>query len=231
MLFKKDENYKEAYSCFHQAAILNHTRAKYNLGLMNYNGKGVPKNLDESYHWFHEAAKFGNENARKALKSTRALRDITSNTMEHEIPEFDNDLIGRMPEEQLYWFASAVIAMVMADEHIDLHERSFLHSAIRIVRDKRKIQELEEYILRWQTPPIGAMDFSTKDRDHILESLLNIAAVDRNFDEREEKLLREIAGLMKVPEQQIENLIELGHKRVEQFRANQLRAPNVRARL
>ncbi|HHZ86334.1 MAG TPA: TerB family tellurite resistance protein, partial [Candidatus Lambdaproteobacteria bacterium] len=85
--------------------------------------------------------------------------------------------------------------------------------------------------LRWQTPPIGAMDFSTKDRDHILESLLNIAAVDRNFDEREEKLLREIAGLMNVPEQQIENLIKLGHKRVEQFRANQLRAPNVRARL
>jgi uncharacterized tellurite resistance protein B-like protein len=75
------------------------------------------------------------------------------------------------------------------------------------------------------------MDFSTKDRDHILESLLNIAAVDRNFDEREEKLLREIAGLMNVPEQQIENLIKLGHKRVEQFRANQLRAPNVRARL
>jgi len=75
------------------------------------------------------------------------------------------------------------------------------------------------------------MDFSTKDRDHILESLLNIAAVDRNFDEREEKLLREIAGLMIVPEQQIENLIKLGHKRVEQFRANQLRAPNVRARL
>ncbi|MEY8218244.1 MAG: TerB family tellurite resistance protein, partial [SAR324 cluster bacterium] len=79
--------------------------------------------------------------------------------------------------------------------------------------------------------PIGAMDFSTKDRDHILESLLNIAAVDRNFDEREEKLLREIAGLMNVPEQQTENLIKLGHKRVEQFRANQLRAPNVRARL
>ena len=231
VLFKKEENYEEAYNCFHQAAILNHTRAKYNLGLMNFNGKGVPKNLDESYHWFREAAKDGNEKARKALKSTRALQNITTNTLEHEIPEFDTELIGRMPEEQLYWFASAVIAMVMADEHIDLHERSFLHSAIRIVRDKRKIQELEEYILRWQTPPIGAMDFSTKDRDHILESLLNIAAVDRNFDEREEKLLREIAGLMNVPEQQIENLIKLGHKRVEQFRANQLRAPNVRARV
>ena len=187
--------------------------------------------MDESYHWFREAARDGNEKARKALKSTRALRDITSNTMEHEIPEFDTELMGRLTEEQRFWFAGAVVAMVMADEHIDLHERSFLHSAIRIVRDKRKIQELEEYILRWQTPPIVAMDFSTIDRDHILESLLNIAAVDRNFDEREENLLREIAVLMKVPEQQIENLIELGHKRVEQFRANQLRAPNVRARL
>ncbi|GIT07056.1 MAG: hypothetical protein CM1200mP30_06860 [Pseudomonadota bacterium] len=35
---------------------------------------------------------------------------------------------------------------------------------------------------------------------------------------------------MKIPETQIETLIKLGHKRVEQFRANQLRAPNVRAR-
>ncbi|MCH2271248.1 MAG: ion channel [SAR324 cluster bacterium] len=231
MLFKKEEDYEEAYSCFHQAAILHHTRAKYNLGLMNFNGKGVPKNLDESYHWFREAAKYGSENARKALKSTRALRSITTNTVGREIPEFDTELIGRMTEDQLFWFASAVVAMVMADEHIDLHERSFLHSAIRLVEDKRKIQELEEFILRWQTPPIGAMEFSTKDRDHMLESLLNIATVDRDFDEREEKLLREIAGLMNVPEQQIENLIKLGHKRVEQFRANQLRAPNVRARL
>ncbi|HIA57429.1 MAG TPA: hypothetical protein EYN97_08485, partial [Candidatus Lambdaproteobacteria bacterium] len=154
VLFKKEENYEEAYNCFHQAAILNHTRAKYNLGLMNFNGKGVPKNLDESYHWFREAAKDGNEKARKALKSTRALQNITTNTLEHEIPEFDTELMGRLTEDQRFWFAGAVVAMVMADEHIDLHERSFLHSAIRIVRDKRKIQELEEYILRWQTPPI-----------------------------------------------------------------------------
>ena len=46
---------------------------------MNFNGKGVPKNLDESYHWFREAAKSGNENARKALKSSRALKEIKMN--------------------------------------------------------------------------------------------------------------------------------------------------------
>ena len=229
-LFKQDENYEEAYKCFHQAAIQDHNRAKYNLGLMNYNGKGVPRNLDESYHWFREAAKSGNENARKALKSTRALEKIKMNTEDREIPEFDNDLINRMSDDQLFWFARAVVAMVMADDHIDLHERSFLHSAIRMLKDNQKIQELEEYILRWQTPPIEPIEFSKEDQDHMLESLLNIATVDRNFDEREENLLREIARSMKISETQIETLIKLGHKRVEQFRANQLRAPNVRAR-
>ena len=229
-LFKQDENYEQAYQCFHQAAIQNHDKAKYNLGLMNYNGKGVPRNLDESYHWFREAAKSGNENARKALKSSRALEKIKMNTEEREIPEFDNELINRMSDGQLFWFASAVVAMVMADDHIDLHERSFLHSAIRMLKDNQKIQELEEYILRWQIPPIEPIEFSKEDQDHMLESLLNIATVDRNFDEREESLLREIAQSMKISESQIETLIKLGHKRVEQFRANQLRAPNVRAR-
>ena len=229
-LVKHDENYEEAYKFFHQAAIQNHSRAKYNLGLMNYNGKGVPRNLDESYHWFREAAKLGNKNARKALKSTRALQKIRMNTDERDIPEFDTELINRMSDDQLFWFASAVVAMVMADDHIDLHERSFLHSAIRMLKDNKKIQQLEEYILLWERPPIEPIEFSKIDQDHMLESLLNIATVDRNFDEREESLLREIAKSMKISESQIETLIKLGHKRVEQFRANQLRAPNLRAR-
>jgi len=230
-LVKKDEDFADAYRCFHQAAIQNHTRAKYNLGLMNFNGKGVPKNLDESYHWFREAAKSGNENARKALKSSRALKEIKMNSSEEEVHEFNTDLIDRMSEEQLFWFASAVVAMVMIDEHIDLHERSFLHSAIRLLHDNKKIQELEECILRWQIPSVEPVAFNENDRDHILESLLNIATIDRDFDTREEKLFKEIANLMGVSKSKIENLIKIGHKRVEQFRANQLRAPNIRARL
>ena len=230
-LIKKEEDYQEAYQCFHQAAILNHTRAKYNLGLMNFNGKGVERNLDESYHWFREAAKYGSENARKALKSTRVLRKIRMDTVDHEIPEFDTELVERMSEEQLFWFAGAIVAMVMADEHIDLHERSFLHSAIRLVHDNKKIQQLEEYILRWETPPLEKMQFNKEDKGHLLESLLNIATVDRDFDEREEKMLYDIAAAIDVSTEEIEQLIKIGHKRIEQFRANQLRAPNVRARL
>jgi hypothetical protein len=118
----------------------------------------------------------------------------------------------------------------MVDEHIDLHERSFLHSAIRLVDDTKQIQELEEYILRWQAPPLEEIKFSKKDKEQLLESLLNIATVDRSFDEREEQLLYQIATVIDISTEEIENMIKLGHKRIEQFRANQLRAPNVRAR-
>ena len=152
-------------------------------------------------------------------------------TVDREIPEFDTELVERMTEEQLFWFAGAIVAMVMADEHIDLHERSFLHSAIRLVQDNKKIQQLEEYILRWETPPLEKIQFNKEDKVHLLESLLNIATVDRDFDEREEKMLYDIAAAIDVSTEDIEQLIKIGHKRIEQFRANQLRAPNVRARL
>ena len=109
----------------------------------------------------------------------------------------------------------------MADEHIDLHERSFLHSAIRLVQDNKKIQQLEEYILRWETPPLEKIQFNQEDKEHLLESLLNIATVDRDFDEREEKMLYDIAAAIDVSTEDIEQLIKVGHKRIEQFRANQ----------
>jgi uncharacterized tellurite resistance protein B-like protein len=75
------------------------------------------------------------------------------------------------------------------------------------------------------------MKFSKRDKVHLLESLLNIATVDRSFDEREEQLLYEVGVAIDVSKEEIVNLIKLGHKRIEQFRANQLRAPNVRARV
>ena len=75
------------------------------------------------------------------------------------------------------------------------------------------------------------MQFNKEDKGHLLESLLNIATVDRDFDEREEKMLYDIAVAIDVSTEEIEQLIKIGHKRIEQFRANQLRAPNVRARL
>ena len=66
----------EAYRCFHQAAILGHGLAKYNLGIMNFNGQGVPKNRNEAYHWFRQSARTGNEGAKKVLRSIRVLRQM-----------------------------------------------------------------------------------------------------------------------------------------------------------
>ena len=45
------------------------------MGILNFHGKGVPRNVDEAYYWFQEAAVGCNEPARKALDSIKTLRE------------------------------------------------------------------------------------------------------------------------------------------------------------
>ena len=56
LLSRKQDGAQEAYQLFHEAAIKGFSRAKYNLGILNFHGKGVPRNVDEAYYWFQEAA-------------------------------------------------------------------------------------------------------------------------------------------------------------------------------
>ena len=75
--------------------------------------------------------------------------------------------------------------MVIADQHIELHERTFLHSALGLLTDTARIQELEEAILFGTTPEIESIELSLENSRRVMESLINVATIDRNFDERE----------------------------------------------
>ena len=48
LLSRKQDGAQEAYQLFHEAAIKGFSRAKYNLGILNFHGKGVPRNVDEA---------------------------------------------------------------------------------------------------------------------------------------------------------------------------------------
>ena len=64
-----------------------------------------------------------------------------------------------------------------------------------------------------------------------MDSLLNVATVVRHFDQAECELLRNIALSWGCDEQTVEQLLEIGNTRVQQFHSTQLHAPNVRARV
>ena len=110
-------------------------------------------------------------------------------------------------------------------------ERAFLHSALRLLTSQERVQELEEAILLGKIPQITPIRLSEEDSKNILESLINVATIDRDFDKREEKLFQQIGISLDIDDKFIQSTIKLGHTRIQQFRANQLRAPNVRARV
>ena len=81
------------------------------------------------------------------------------------------------------------------------------------------------------SPEVEPIELSEELRDRVLDSLLNVATIDRHFDEAECQLLRNIAELLGCDEQTVEQLLEIGNTRVQQFHSTQLHAPNVRARI
>ncbi len=54
-----EQNYKKAYRIYKKSAELNNMSSIFMVGLMNYNGIGVLKDLQESYTWILKAAEAG----------------------------------------------------------------------------------------------------------------------------------------------------------------------------
>ena len=232
-LLRQGGDASAAYRLLMQAATLGSAEAKYELGILNFRGKGIPKNLDEAYYWFRESAISGYEQSQNVLSTIRILRETEQKFEETEdqIPEFNPEMLEMFTPSQRRWFARMVVAMVQADGRVDLHERAFVHSAIQLLSDHDEILDLEEYVLHGKCPEVESIEFSKDLRDRVLDSLLNVATIDRNFDEAESDLLRKVSLSVGCDEQTVEQLLEIGKTRVQQFHSTQLHAPNVRARV
>ena len=232
-LLRQGGDASSAHRLLMQAATLGSAEAKYELGILSFRGKGIPKNLDEAYYWFRESAISGYEQSQNVLSTIRILRETEHKFEETEdqIPEFNPEMLEMFTPTQRRWFARMVVAMVQADGRVDLHERAFVHSAIQLLSDQADILDLEEYFLHGKCPEVEPIELSEELRDRVLDSLLNVATIDRHFDEAECQLLRNIAELLGCDEQTVEQLLEIGNTRVQQFHSTQLHAPNVRARI
>ena len=77
------------------AATLGSAEAKYELGILSFRGKGIPKNLDEAYYWFRESAISGYEQSQNVLSTIRILRETEHKFEETEdqIPEFNPEML------------------------------------------------------------------------------------------------------------------------------------------
>ncbi len=217
MVTKQKGEPMEAYRLFLESAIKGNARAKYNLGIMNFHGQGVPRNVDEAYYWFRAAAVDGNDGAQKALKSIKVLRESEAQFRESD-KQLNMVLMDHLNEDQKFWYAKAITQMIMADERIDLYERTYLHGAIHILENPEHVRQLEEAILLGsKIEPGNVFGLSDEDKNRILRELTDIATVDRDFDPQEQTLLRELGRAMGSPESVVENEIQRGLDQVKQF--------------
>ena len=94
-LLRLEGNASAAYRLLMQAATLGSAEAKYELGILNFRGKGIPKNLDEAYYWFRESALSGYEQSQNVLSTIRILRETEQKFEEKEdqIPEFNPEML------------------------------------------------------------------------------------------------------------------------------------------
>ena len=217
LLSRKQDGAQEAYQLFHEAAIKGFSRAKYNLGILNFHGKGVPRNVDEAYYWFQEAAVEGNEPARKALDSIKTLRESEEQFKNSE-KELNMVQMDHLTEDQRFWYAKAITKIILADGRIDLYERVYLHGAIHILEDPDHVREIEESILLKREINLGnVFGLSDKDQERILNELVDIATIDRDFDIEEQEMLREIGNAMGSSRKSIQKTIDQGLEKVRQY--------------
>lgn len=63
----KKGNYSQAYKEFKKSAIKGHADSQYNIAVMLYSGKGIPKDKAEAVYWFIRSAEGGDQSAQYNL--------------------------------------------------------------------------------------------------------------------------------------------------------------------
>merc|ERR1711998_732764 len=73
---------------YRMAADQGHGKAQHNLGVMYYEGKGVPQNTSEALRWLHKAQVQGDEKAKlvielimREMRETRASQQTNDSSM------------------------------------------------------------------------------------------------------------------------------------------------------
>ena len=62
------QDYARSAAWWEKAAAQGHTQAQYNLGVLYYNGEGVPRDISKAREWLEKAAAQGDESAKAALQ-------------------------------------------------------------------------------------------------------------------------------------------------------------------
>ena len=119
--------------------------------------------------------------------------------------------ISELNTRQREWFATATVAMMLADGNIDRSEMGFILRVIQLVKDPQVVDRLKKFIQFQTMPPLGTpVGIDRKLAMTMIIDLIRIAVADQDFANKEKEMIHEIGTNLGFSQQEVDQLVMYG---------------------
>ena len=109
------------------------------------------------------------------------------------------------------WFATAMVAMVLADGSIDRSEVEFIVKLTSLVKDDGTVERLKKFIQFQTVPPLGSpAGIDKKTAMTMILDLIRIAVSDKDFAPAEKDMIEKIGRSMGFSREELDKLVMYG---------------------
>lgn len=125
--------------------------------------------------------------------------------------------ISELKTHQREWFATAMVAMILADGDIDRAEVDFIMKLATLVKDDATVERLKKFIQFKTMPPLGSpVGIDRKLGMTIVIDLIRIAVSDKDFAPSEKELVQKIGKSLGFSREEIDKLVMYGFELMTQ---------------
>lgn len=119
--------------------------------------------------------------------------------------------LSSLKTHQREWFATAMVAMVLADGDIDRSEADFLLKMSSMVKDDATVERLKKFIQFKTMPPLGSpVGIDRKTGMTMIIDLIRIAVADQDFAPSEKDLIQRIGKQLGFSREELDKLVMYG---------------------
>jgi uncharacterized tellurite resistance protein B-like protein len=125
--------------------------------------------------------------------------------------------ISELKVHQRDWFATAMVAMVLADGNIDRSEVDFIVKMVGIVKEEATVERLKKFIQFKTIPPLGSpAGIEKKLAMTMIVDLIRVAVSDKDFAPAEKEMIHKIGKSLGFNREEMDKLVMFGFELMTQ---------------
>jgi uncharacterized tellurite resistance protein B-like protein len=128
--------------------------------------------------------------------------------------------IKLMNDAQREWFATALVAMILADGNVSKGEVEMLLQSISFVKNPQAVERLKKFVQYQTLPtlsPFHGWEKEVKYRAVMLVDLMSVAIADRDFSPKEREQFHQIGKTLGFTAEKVDELAAMGDRFIEKL--------------